>query len=116
MPSRLTTIDLTPGDFVKIGIGLCLEIPAGYFGYFRPRSGMATKHGLVLRSSNIVDSDYRGEIGLCCYNLSRAMMELRAGERIAQMVLLQVPHVRVVEVNELTPTGRGQGGFGSTGK
>ena len=103
------------GTFKLVGTGIAIEIPKGYFGYIRPRSGKATKQGLALRSSNVIDSDYRGEIFVGCYALGVNELLIGQGERFAQLLILPVPDVKLIEVDSLQDSERGAGGFGSTG-
>ena len=110
-------VDLQPGDRCLIPTGLSLEIPAGYEGQVRPRSGLALKQGLtVLNAPGTVDADYRGEVGVILANLSREAQRIEPGDRIAQLVFTPVTRADLAEVEELRPSERGQGGFGSTGK
>ena len=97
--------------------GLFMEIPQGYEGEARPRSGLACKHGITLANSpGTIDSDYRGEVMVCLVNNSNEDYVLNPGERVAQMLIKPVVQVEIQEVTELTNTDRGIGGFGSTGK
>ena len=96
--------------------GLFIELPIGYEAQVRPRSGLAAKKGItVLNSPGTVDADYRGEIGVILVNLSREDFIIENGERIAQLIIAKHERAEWVEVNELTETSRGEGGFGSTG-
>lgn len=101
--------------FYMVNTGWSVEIPPGHFGLIAPRSGKATKEGLILRSSNYLDSDYRGPIMICCYALGVDKLEIKRGERIAQMAIIPVLISDIIECQELTETQRGIGGFGSTG-
>lgn len=104
------------GATVKIGTGIAMEIPQGYFGAIFARSGMATKRGL--RPANcvgVIDSDYRGEIIVPLHNDTDKCETIRDGDRIAQMVIMPYLKVELNEVRELEDTERGTGGFGSTG-
>lgn len=97
--------------------GLYMEIPEGYEGEIRPRSGLACKHGITLANSpGTIDSDYRGEIKICLVNNSNEDYILRPGERVCQMLIKPVIQVDIEEVQELTSTDRGHEGFGSSGK
>ena len=110
-------VQIKPHETVKIGTGLAMEIPDGYFGAIFARSGLATKEGL--RPANCVgvcDSDYRGEYIVAIHNDSEEIRTITAGERIAQLVVMPYLPVTFDEVSELTDTNRGEGGFGSTGK
>jgi len=100
-----------------IPTGLALELPDGFEGQVRPRSGLALKSGLtVLNAPGTIDADYRGEVQVILVNLSPAPVTLRRGDRIAQLVVAPVTRATCVEVSELTETARGSGGFGSTGR
>ena len=97
--------------------GLHIELPKGYEAQVRPRSGMALKQGIgVLNSPGTIDSDYRGEIGVILVNLSKDKVEIKNGDRIAQLVICAHERAEWIEAQELNETQRGQGGFGSTGK
>lgn len=99
-----------------IKTGLFLELPVGYEAQIRPRSGLAAKKGItVLNTPGTIDADYRGEIGVILVNLSNEPFVVEDGERIAQMVIASHERAEWVEVNELSQTSRGAGGFGSTG-
>lgn len=100
-----------------IATGLFLEIPAGFEAQVRPRSGLAIKNGItVLNSPGTIDADYRGEIGVILVNLSTEDFTIKNGDRIAQMVIAKYESITWQEVNEITDSERGQGGFGSTSK
>lgn len=112
-------VDITihPHETRKIGTGLALEIPDGYYGAIFARSGLASKEGL--RPANCVgicDSDYRGEYIVAIHNDSNEDRVIEPKERIAQLIIMQYPHITFEEVDELSDTNRGEGGFGSTGK
>lgn len=109
-------IELKPMDRALIKTGLFLEIPAGFECQVRPRSGLALKKGItVLNSPGTIDADYRGEVGVILINLSNEAFTVENGERIAQLVFTQVEQAEWIEVEELSTTERGAGGFGSTG-
>jgi dUTP pyrophosphatase len=96
--------------------GLFIELPIGYEAQVRPRSGLAAKKGItVLNSPGTVDADYRGEIGVILVNLSNEDFIIENGERIAQLIIAKHERAVWVEVQELSETSRGEGGFGSTG-
>lgn len=96
--------------------GLFLEIPEGYEAQVRPRSGLALKKGVtVLNSPGTIDADYRGEVGVILINLSNEDFIIENGERIAQLVFSKIEQAEWLEVNILSETHRGEGGFGSTG-
>jgi dUTP pyrophosphatase len=108
---------LAPLQRARVPTGLALAIPVGYEGQVRPRSGLADKLGLtVLNAPGTIDSDYRGELQILLVNLSNAPVELARGERIAQLIISKVERAEPVEVADLPATGRGTGGFGSTGR
>lgn len=97
--------------------GIFIELPSGFEAQIRPRSGLATKHGItVANSPGTVDADYRGEVKVSLVNISREPFTIEPGERIAQMVVARHERVEWEEVSELSETVRGEGGWGSTGK
>ncbi len=107
---------LKVGERKLIGTGLAFEIEKGYEVQIRPRSGLAFKYGItVLNSPGTVDSDYRGEIKVLLINLGEKEFEIKKGDRIAQAVIAPVIQAKIKEVEELSSTDRGSGGFGSTG-
>lgn len=107
---------LRPGERALVPTGLVLEIPSGYEGQVRPRSGLAVRHGVtVLNAPGTVDSDYRGEVAVALVNLGAEPYTVERGDRIAQLVVARVEAVELEEADELAPTARGDGGFGSTG-
>lgn len=112
-------VTLMPGEIKLVPTGLFMEIPLGYEGQVRPRSGLSLKRGItVLNTPGTVDSDYRGEVGVILINHSDKPQRLEKGERVAQMVIAkhETAEIEVVEsVEELESTDRGAGGFGSTG-
>jgi dUTP pyrophosphatase len=111
-------LHLEPGARALVPTGLVIELPSGFEGQVRPRSGLALKHGItVLNSPGTVDSDYRGEVGVIVVNHGSAPFEIERGERIAQFVVARIVQARIVKVDvgKLTATARGAGGFGSTG-
>jgi dUTP pyrophosphatase len=113
------TLTLAPaGGRALVPTGLAIALPTGYAGFVQPRSGLALKHGVtVLNTPGLVDSGYRGELKVCLVNLDPAEpFEVVRGERIAQLVVQAVEHVRFVEVDELDETARGDTGFGSSGR
>lgn len=106
---------LSAGTFDLIPTGIALEIPYGYEGEVRARSGLASKFGIgVLNSPGTIDSDYRGEIKVILFNFSKKDFEIKKGNRIAQLVFTRVEKVDLVETKELNNTKREDGGFGST--
>lgn len=107
---------LKPLARALVKTGLFIELPVGYEAQVRPRSGLALKKGIsVLNSPGTIDADYRGEIGVILINLSNEDFVIENGERIAQMVISKHEQAQLIEVNELSETTRGAGGFGSTG-
>jgi dUTP pyrophosphatase len=112
-----TPLILSPGQYALVPTGLTIALPSGYEAQVRPRSGLAARHGVtVLNSPGTVDADYRGEIGVLLINHGDAPFSIRRGERIAQMVIAPVVRVELVRAETLAETGRGSGGFGSTGR
>lgn len=108
---------IEPKQVMLIKTGLEIEIPPGYEGQVRPRSGLALKYGVtVLNSPGTIDADYRGEVGVILINNGDAPFNIKRGERIAQLVISQVFQANIIEVDNLSETDRGSGGFGSTGK
>jgi dUTP pyrophosphatase len=107
---------LGPGERAIVGTGLAVAIPRGYAGYVQPRSGLAAKHGIAMvNSPGLVDSGYRGELRVVLLNTDRRnAFEVEPGMRIAQLVLLPVPHVDLRVVDELPDSERGERGFGSS--
>lgn len=110
-------IQIPPHSTVKIGTGLAMEIPTGWFGAIFARSGIATKRGLrPANAVGICDADYRNEYIVALHNDSNETMTVQAGERIAQLVILPYQDIDFKEVDKLHETDRGEGGFGSTGE
>lgn len=110
-------ITLKPLERTIVPTGLYLELPVGYEAQVRPRSGLAAKKGVtVLNAPGTVDADYRGEVGVILANLSGENFTIENGERVAQMVIAKHEQAEWIEVEELSSTDRGSGGFGSTGK
>jgi len=111
-----TAITLKPGDIHLLPCGFALAIPPGYEAQVRPRSGLASKHGITLiNSPGTIDSDYRGEVHLPLINHGKNVFTIEPNMRIAQMLILPVPEAVMTEVTELDETTRGKGGFGHTG-
>ena len=109
-------VELGAGERATIGTGLAVAIPEGYAGFVQPRSGLAAKHGLtIVNTPGLVDSGYRGELKIILLNTdAHEPFVVEPGMRIAQLVVLQVPGVDPVEVDELPDTERGVRGFGSS--
>lgn len=111
------SLTLQPMERGLVATGFAIEIPEGYEAQVRPRSGWALKQGITLPNSpGTIDSDYRGEIKVIIQNLGSEPFEIQKGDRIAQMVIAPVLQVQFEEVDQLSETSRGEGGFGSTGK
>ena len=107
---------LAPGERATVPTGLAVEIPDGYAGFVQPRSGLAARHGIgVVNSPGLIDPGYRGEIAVVLLNTdARDPFTVEPGMRIAQLVIAPVAAVRLVEVEELATSSRGQRGFGSS--
>jgi len=109
-------LTLAPGERRDVPTGIALALPAGWEGQVRPRSGLALRDGItVLNSPGTIDADYRGEIRVILANLGSAPVTIARGERIAQLVIAPVSRAEWQVVTDLPATGRGTGGFGSTG-
>jgi dUTP pyrophosphatase len=107
---------LAPGARALIPTGFSLELPGGFEAQVRPRSGLALKHGVtVLNAPGTIDADYRGEVKVLLVNLGAEPFRIERAMRIAQLVIQPVSHATLVEVEELSDSARGAGGFGSTG-
>jgi len=103
--------------FATVGTGIAMELPQGLEAQVRPRSGLAARSGIgVLNSPGTIDSDYRGEVKVILFNVSDSDFAVCTGDRIAQIVFSQVTPVELVEVESLSGTDRGAGGFGHTGR
>ena len=111
------TVEIKPHETKMIGTGLAMEIPEGYFGGIFARSGLSSKEGLrPAKCVGVVDADYRGEVKVALHNDGEVVREIKAGQKIAQLVVVPFLGVEFDEVEELSETVRGVGGFGSTGK
>ncbi|HEU5469887.1 MAG TPA: dUTP diphosphatase [Actinophytocola sp.] len=112
-----TDVVLEPGERAIVGTGIAVAIPEGYAGFVHPRSGLAARVGLsVVNTPGTIDSGYRGEIRICLINHDpREPIELRRGDRVAQLVVQRVEHAVFREVDELAESERSIGGYGSTG-
>ncbi|RJR38418.1 MAG: dUTP diphosphatase [Desulfobacteraceae bacterium] len=107
---------LRPGEIRLVPTGLAVSIPPGFEAQIRPRSGLALRHGIgLVNSPGTIDSDYRGEIGLIMINWGTDPVEIRRGDRIAQMIITKAYRAEVVQVEDLDSTARGEGGFGHSG-
>lgn len=110
-------VTLKPMQRMLIPTGLFMEIPEGYEGQVRPRSGLAIKNGItVLNTPGTIDADYRGEVKIILINLSDTDFVINSGERVAQIIFAKCEQMEVVNVDTLSETERGAGGFGHTGK
>src|SRR5947209_2668489 len=109
---------LEPGARASVGTGIAVEIPAGSAGLVVPRSGLAARHGIsVVNAPGLIDAGYRGEVRVLLLNTDAAeAFEIAPGDRIAQLVIVEVGDAEPVEADSLTDSARGQGGFGSTGR
>jgi len=109
-------IELGPGERAVVPTGLAVAIPEGYAGFVQPRSGLASRHGItIVNTPGLVDSGYRGELMVVLHNTDRTEpFVVEAGMRIAQLVVLPIPEVELVEVEELPASERGARGFGSS--
>ena len=109
---------LPPGGRATVGTGIAIAVPDGYAAFVHPRSGLASRHGItVVNAPGTVDAGYRGEVRVVLLNTDRhEPFTVHRGDRIAQLVVQPVTRVRFLDVAELPPTPRGEGGFGSTGR
>lgn len=105
---------LNPGERIIVKTGLQMEIPSGYYGSIRDRSGLAAKHGIHVLAG-VVDSEYRGEVGVVLVNLGEENFKINKLDRIAQMIIQPHAYCEIEETKEVSDTVRGEGGFGSTG-
>lgn len=109
-------ISLKPREIKLVPTGLALDIPLGYEGQIRPRSGLALKHGIsIVNAPGTIDADYRGEVGVILINLGTKVFTINPGDRIAQLIISPVVRVHILETKTLKKTKRGVGGFGHTG-
>jgi len=110
-------VTIEPGKIALIPCGFSMALPVGYEAQIRPRSGLASRHGITLiNSPGTIDADYRGEVMTPVINLGAGPFTVERGMRIAQMIIAAVPEVKLMEVEELDETERGAGGFGHTGR
>jgi dUTP pyrophosphatase len=111
------SLEIAPMGRAAVPTGIAMEIPPGFEGQVRPRSGRALEEGLTLiNSPGTVDADYRGEIKVLLVNLGSAPIAVRRGDRVAQLVIAPVARAELIEIAELGPSSRGSGGFGHTGR
>jgi dUTP pyrophosphatase len=110
-------VRIEPGERRLVPTGLTMEIPPGFEGQVRPRSGLALKHGIsIVNSPGTIDADFRGEVGIVLINHGKEAFVVEPLSRIAQLVIARVEQVLIVEAESLTETSRGAGGYGSTGR
>jgi dUTP pyrophosphatase len=114
--TAVESAQLAPGEGATVGTGLAIALPEGYAGLVLPRSGLAATHGIgVLNAPGLIDSGYRGEVRVILHNHGSQPFKVDRGMRIAQLVVVAVENVRLVEVDELPASERGEGGYGSSG-
>jgi len=112
----ISSIILIPGGRAAVSTGLSIELPAGFEAQIRPRSGLAFNKGVgVVNAPGTIDADYRGEIKVMLINWGEEAVEIKRGDRIAQMIIAPVVQAQLIETTDLSSTQRGAGGFGSTG-
>lgn len=115
--ASVESLVLAGGERALVATGIAVAIPPGYGGFVQPRSGLAARHGITLTNSpGLIDSNYRGEIRVIIQNTGHSDFEIKAGDRIAQLVVMPVEHAEFEEVDVLPASGRGEGGFGSSGR
>jgi dUTP pyrophosphatase len=109
--------EVGPGERAVVSTGVAVAIPEGYAGFVLPRSGLARRHGVtIVNTPGLIDSGYRGEVQVTLLNTDATeVFRVEAGMRVAQLVVLQVPEARLLEVEDLPASERGAGGFGSSG-
>jgi dUTP pyrophosphatase len=111
------SIEIPAGGILAVPTGIRIEIPPGYEGQVRPRSGLAARHGIgIPNAPGTIDADYRGEVQVLLVNLGSSPYTVHRGDRIAQLVLAPVVRAEIEVASELTETARGAGGFGHTGR
>jgi dUTP pyrophosphatase len=109
-------VEVKSGEWISVPLGFSLELPQGYEGQIRPRSGLALKYGItIINAPGTVDSDYRGEVRATLINLGKEDYTIRRGDRIAQLVISKVAKACLETADDLGQTSRGEGGFGHTG-
>ncbi|HEY3875851.1 MAG TPA: dUTP diphosphatase [Candidatus Kapabacteria bacterium] len=110
------SIEIAPGEILMAPTGIAMEIPEGYEGQVRPRSGLAAKHGITcLNTPGTIDADYRGELKVILINHGKETVQFERGTRIAQLIISKYERVEVLEVEDLAESVRASGGFGHTG-
>lgn len=111
-----SAVPIAPGEIRLIPCGFAMAVPVGYEAQVRPRSGLSSRHGVtMINAPGTIDSDYRGEVKVPLINHGKQAFVIERGMRIAQLLIVPVPDVRLVEVDRLDETARGTGGFGHTG-
>jgi dUTP pyrophosphatase len=114
--TAVESAELAPGKGATVGTGLAIALPDGYAGLVLPRSGLASQHRIgVLNAPGLIDSGYRGEVRVILHNHGSQTFRVDPGMRIAQLVVVAVENVRLVEVDDLPASERGEGGYGSSG-
>jgi dUTP pyrophosphatase len=113
----IVDVEVGPGERALLPTGLAVAIPEGHAGLVLPRSGLASRHGLTLANApGLIDAGYRGEVTVSVVNLDRSeAVSVTGGDRIAQLVIVEIPEIRPTWAERLAPSSRGVGGFGSTG-
>jgi dUTP pyrophosphatase len=116
--SSMIEVEIAAGDRAMVPTGVAVAIPEGHAGLVLPRSGLASRHGLTLANApGLIDAGYRGEVTCALVNLNHTIpVRIRKGDRIAQLVIVPIPAISSEWADELPPTSRGEGGFGSTGQ
>jgi dUTP pyrophosphatase len=116
--ASMIDVEIAAGERAMVPTGVAVAIPEGHAGLVLPRSGLASRHGLTLANApGLIDAGYRGEVTCALVNLNRTIpVRIRKGDRIAQLVIVAIPEVQTEWADELPPTSRGEGGFGSTGE
>lgn len=116
LPESCSELRMMPGDIARVPCGFAIAVPMGFEAQVRPRSGLASKHGITcVNAVGTIDSDYRGEVQVPLINLGKEPFIVTQGMRIAQMVIAPIARANIVVVGTLQATERGTGGFGSTG-
>ena len=111
----LAETEIKPGEVVRVKTGIALELPVGYVGLIWDKSGLAANHGLKTMAG-VLDAGYRGELQIVVTNLSKEIYSIKKHDKVAQMLIQRIESPELIEVDELSDTSRGEGGFGSTGK
>jgi dUTP pyrophosphatase len=111
----LAETEIKPGEVIRVKTGIALELPIGYVGLIWDKSGLAANHGLKTMAG-VLDAGYRGELQIVVTNLSKEIYSIKKHDKVAQMLIQRIESPELIEVDELSDTSRGEGGFGSTGK